>query len=252
MGTLILLAAGTFLAAQAEAVGINLFWDDCGVVSGVTNKNFACNTNDGYQDLYLSVDPPSGVTATYGHNHIIDLQSQHSPLPSWWDFNNSGACRQTELIASAEFSTGPSGGAACADPWQGQGSAGVAAYTTNFNGLPCRARIIGSVAVPEDMAVPMNPGTEYYSVKFRITNARTVGTDLCGDCFDPVCLVFNRVRIAQVAPAEVINVENPLDAYWATWQGALLNTCPGFKGSAYCEPTPVVSRTWGLVKSLYR
>lgn len=249
MRTAILLVAGMALAGQVDATGINLFWDECGVNAGVLNKNFACNTNDGYQDLYVSVDPPPGVTATQGHNHIVDLQSKHSPLPEWWDFKNAGTCRPTAFIGSADFSTGPSSGTACVDPWQGQGAGVVAAYTTNFAGSPCRARIIGSVSVPEANAVPMTPGTEYYSIKFRITNAKTVGTDLCGDCPDPVCLVLNQVRIAQVAPASPIPVENPRDANFATWQNGGFSLC---YMNGFCEPTPALTRTWGLIKSLYR
>ena len=248
MRTAILVAAGVFLTAQAEAAGINMYWDDCGAGGGVINRNFACNTNDGYQDLYLSVDPPEGVVATNGHNHIVDLQSKHSPLPAWWDFKNTGTCRQTALLGSGDFTTGLSGGVACVDPWDGQGNAGVAAYTKNFNGSACQARIIGSIAYSGPDA-SMASGTEYYSIKLRITNARTVASGACGDCPDPVCLVLNQVRIAQPAPNTTFAVENPRDSNFATWQQGWF--CPS-SHPASCIVSPTAPSTWGLLKSLYR
>lgn len=231
------------LVRAASATGIGLYWDDCGAGGGQWNKNFACNTNDANHDLYVSVDPPPGVTLTFGHNHFIDLQSDSSPLPAWWEFKNAGTCRQTSLVASGEFTTGPSGGQGCVDPWQEGGSGSVAAYNQNFNGYPNRARLIGSISVPDDLATPMTPGTEYYSIKFRINGAKTVGTDACGGCLVPVCMVLNLVRILQPPsePAGDLEVANPLPGgvNFVLWQ------------QAWCF-TPVLNRTWGQIKTLYR
>ena len=108
------------------------------------------------------------------------------------------------LTGSADFSTGPSGGAGCVDPWHGQGVASVAGYNS----------------------------------------LKTVGTDACGGCMVPVCLMLNLVRIAQPpgTPGGDIEVSNPLVSNYVTWQGASLFLCL----------TPTVNRTWGQVKSLYR
>lgn len=244
-----LLITGLLLALTASiasAAGVNLFWNDCGQDPGASsNKAFACNTNGGQQDLYCSVDPPAGVVNTNGHNHILDLQSASSPLPAWWDFKNPGTCRINSLLASGDFTTSTSGGLACPDPWTGTGNAGIAAYTKNFEANPARARIIGSIAY-SGPSVAMPPGTEYYSIKLRINNVKTVGTGACAGCLDPVCMVLNLVRIAQPAPDPTFAVENPLVNNYATWQGGQVGGqgCPGV--------VPTQNRSWGQVKSLYR
>jgi hypothetical protein len=233
----------TLTASLASAAGVNLLWNDCYWGGGVSNKAFACTTNFGFEDLYASVNPPPGVVNTNGHNHIIDLMSASNPLPAWWEFKNTGACRINSLLASGDFTTGPSGGSGCIDPWSGTGSAGIAAYTTNFEGNPRRARIIGSIAY-SGPTVAMDAGTEYYSIKLRITNQKTLGTGSCAGCLDPVCLVLNQVRIAQPAPDPTFAVENPDINNYATWQGPFPFGCPGV--------VPVQNGTWGRVKSLYR
>jgi hypothetical protein len=245
-----LLITGVLLALTATAAsaasGVNLFWNDCFTgANGVVNKSFACTSNVGQQDMYVSVDPPVGVVNTNGHNHIIDLMSASSPLPAWWDFKNTGTCRINSLLASGDFSVSTSGGIDCPDPWSGTGNAGVAAYTKDFGGDPRRARIIGSVAY-SGPAVAMDNGIEYYSIRFRINNVKTVGTGLCAGCLDPVCLVLNQVRIAQPAPDPTFAVENPRDGNFVTWQGGAVGG-PGCPGA-----TPATNSSWGKVKSLYR
>jgi hypothetical protein len=108
----------------------------------------------------------------------------------------------------------------------------------------------------------MTNGTEYYSIKLRITNAKTVGDGACGGCPEPVCLVLNTVRIAQPAPLPTFNIYDPRDSNYASWQTPWV--CGGVCCIAIetgevsnpqlpdCIPTPVEPRTWGLLKSLYR
>jgi hypothetical protein len=243
-----LLITGLLLALTASiasAAGVNLYWDDCAGGGGVSGKTFACTSNVGQQDLYLSVDPPPGVVNTNGHNQIVDLQSASTPLPAWWDFKNTGTCRINSLLASGDFTVGTSGGIGCVDPWSGTGNAGIAAYTKNFESNPARARIIGSIAY-SGPSVSMAPGTEYYSIRMRINNVKTVGTGACAGCLDPVCLVLNQVRIAQPAPDPTFAIENPALNNYATWQGGAVggNGCPGV--------VPTQNQSWGRVKSLYR
>jgi hypothetical protein len=239
--TAILLALS---ASPGLAAGINLFWNDCASgLNGVTNRNFNCAFNVGVNDLYVSVDPPPGVVNTNGHNQLLDLQSASAVLPAWWDFKNAGACRMNSLLASGDFTSGPSGGLDCVDPWSGTGSAGIAAYLKNFEMNPARARIIGSIAY-SGPAVSMQPGTEYYSIKLRITNQNTVGTGSCAGCQTQVCLVLNQVRIAQPAPDPTFAIEYPRDGNYVTWQGGIGIACPGV--------VPARNQSWGRVKSLYR
>jgi hypothetical protein len=247
MKTLLLAGAlivGTASFASAEA--ISMFWDDCGAGGGVQNKTFACTSNVGQGDLYISVDPPAGVVNTNGHNHIIDLQSVTDPLPAWWDFKNTLTCRNNSLLASGDFTVGTSGGLGCPDPWAGTGNAGVAAYTKGYLGDPRKARIIGSIAY-SGSAVAMPPGTEYYSIRLRINYQKTVGTGACAGCGDAVCIVLNNVRIAQPAPDPTFAVEvSPQATNYVTWQGGVIG------GSGCPAEVPVQNGSWGRVKSLYR
>jgi len=242
-----LLITGALLALTASMVsagGINLAWTDCLGAGGVVNKNFACTSNTGNNDMYASFDPPITLTTVVGNNQILDLQSAAAVLPNWWQFKNVGTCR----LASLQANSGPG---TCVDTWSGQGSPGIAAYFTNGNvpSMPLnRARIVGSMAVASAFASQTDPGTEYFSMVFRVNNAKTVGTGLCAGCLDPVCVVLNEISIAQPAgtPGGTVKVTNPLVSNYVTWQGGAVGGpgCPGV--------TPTINKTWGQVKSLYR
>ena len=251
------LALIALTASLASAAGVNLFWNDCGAGgNGQSNMSFACNTNDGTFDLYLSVDPPPGVEHTNGHNHFLDLQSASSPLPAWWDVGTYPiTCRPLSLAASGDFSTGTSGGLDCPDPWSGNGNAGIAAYTPNWQGNPSRVSIIGSIAIgSEGWGVAMPPGIEYYSIRFRINARKTMGTPACAGCLDPVCVVLTQVRIAQTVAgstgARDIAVTGTIAGgrNWVTWQGGAVDGA----GCPAAETVPTQNATWGRVKSLYR
>ena len=236
-------------ASLASAAGISLNWGDCSV-SGVENRNFACNINTGNHDLYISVDPPPSVTATNGHNHIIDLQSLSPTLPPWWDMNNTAplACRGTTMSGSADFSASTSGGTDCTDTWNAAGNGSIAGYNEKIWGVPNRVRVVGTVSSADPVA--MSQGTEYYSLRVRINSLRTVGTGACAGCKEPVCLVLNLVRIAQIpgTPGGDIEVTNPMVGHrnWVTWQG-------GRVGGAGCPGAiPTNNTAWRKVKSLQR
>src|SRR5262249_45943426 len=63
-------------ASLASAGGINLAWNDClGSGLGSVNKTFACTSNTGNNDLYISFDPPVNIPDVNGSNPLIDLQS---------------------------------------------------------------------------------------------------------------------------------------------------------------------------------
>src|SRR5215510_288691 len=74
-----LLITGVLLALTASiasaAGGINLAWNDCWGGGGVNAKTFACNTNAGNNDMYVSFDPGVDYPDMVGSDDIIDLQS---------------------------------------------------------------------------------------------------------------------------------------------------------------------------------
>src|SRR5262245_52141977 len=162
---LITVALLALTTSRASAGGMNLAWSDCLGAGGAINRNFACNTNVGSNDLYVSYDPPVNIPDLNGANPLIDLQSASSPLPQWWQMKNAGTCRLASLSAISAI-TGT-----CPDSWAGMAFApGIAAYFTTsiLPSLPLdRARIIGSVSVPTSAAQSVDPGTEYFCLLIR-------------------------------------------------------------------------------------
>jgi len=231
-------------ASLASAGGINLAWNDCFGAGGIAavNKNFACNSNTGNNDMYISFDPPVNIPDVNGSNPLIDLQSASTPLPQWWQMKNVGSCRQNSLSAVSAI-TGT-----CPDTWAGQGVAGVAAYITT-SVVPAtplnRARLLGSISVPGAAAANVDPGTEYFCLLIRVNNAKTVGATGCAGCSDPVCIVLNEVLLTSNNSGDN-RIVNPLASNFVTWQGGAIggNGCPA--------ATPTQNKTWGQVKSIYR
>src|SRR5262245_8003940 len=186
----------------ASAGGVNLAWNDCYGASFTTNKTFACNTNTGASDLYVSFDPNAMVPDAHGATITIDLQSASTPLPQWWQLKNAGSCRPTSL-------TTPGGMlGTCEDPWVGQSTRVIGSYlvTANTPSLPTnRAQIVAYTVVADVLAREVNPGTEYLGIVIRILDTGTVGTSCLG-CQDPVCLVLNQLVLhSNTLPDQTIN-----------------------------------------------
>lgn len=231
-------------ATSAWAGGSNLAWDDCGGLGGGwSNRNFLCDTNAGESVFTISFSPYIDLPGLVGINAVLDLQSTSSPLPPWWRYRNPGTCRQNSLSANTTFPR------TCVEPWTTPGTAGIAGYLESFGSDPTRARILATVAVPASLRSEVLDGTEYYALNIAIDHALSVGTGSCAGCSVPVCIVLLSLELLQVPGSpggDVVVLNNPLSSHYVTWQGGAINTfgCPG--GS------PTVSRTWGLLKSLYR
>ena len=235
------LALLALTASIASAGGISLAWNDCLGAGGASNRTFACDTNVGTNDLYVSFDPPQDIPDVIGSNPIIDLHDESSAaLPAWWQLKNAGSCRLTAL--SAQTITG-----SCASIWgSGQAVAGIAAYYTTalLPSLPLNwARILGFVSVPLLDAAPVHPGTEYTVLVIRFSNTKTTGLGACGGCQDRICLVLSEVLLA---------TNNSGDF---RMRNSIQFDCPGDPGTTVFwqgNPTPTLNRTWGQMKSLYR
>src|SRR5262245_6357052 len=235
------------IAATARAAGINLYWNDCSAGgAATTNRDFACNTNVGFNDLYVSYDPPPEITSVVGVEIIINVRSSASGLQDWWQFKNPGTCRVTALTML------PSAVSDCLDPWQGVGVGGIAAYQISSTpGIPPNgARILAVMAVAEGTPmVPLVAGTEYFGGVIRISNARTVGPAACAGCTIPVCLMLSQVSLYPPGAASGTPLLLPLTNQFVGWQGGI----GGVGGGFTCfGPTPTLNRTWGQIKTLYR
>lgn len=232
------------LAASAHAQGINLSWNDCGA-NGVENRVFACNSNTGTNAMIASVIPAANVDRFVGIDIIMDLITETSPLPAWWDLDASTGCRNTSLSMGTDFSGTPSGGTACNDYFAAQGGGGIASYTAGFESVPNRARILAFWALANEGV--LTGSTEHYMFRMVINNARTLG-GTCPGCTDRACIVLNLIRLVQPAGAAGGDTDMtsppPGGRQWVRWQDA---------GSAVsCAQVPTKNRTWGQIKSLYR
>ncbi len=231
-------------ATNASGAGVNFAWNSCfGEGTGVSNKNFACASNDGSQVAVGSFVAPTHLVALQGYQMIIDLQSAGSALPPWWQFRNIGTCRQISL--SANFVGSPAN-QVCVDPYAGGGVGTINLYSIAYKGNPTRAHLdmISANTTPG----PIDANVEYAAFNVVINNAKTVGTGACAGCATPVCLVLNNINLIQSGVAgdfRLTQAANPGSNY-ITWQG-------GAVGGLGCPAaTPTRNSTWGSVKSLYR
>jgi hypothetical protein len=234
------------LAPPALASGVNLNWNDC-IAGGIsTNKAFACNGDTGAHVMFGSYVPLAYIDSVCGAEIVLDLQSMGSPLPLWWNFQ-SGGCRAGSLTRGFDFTGGPFN---CLDHWNGNVAFSALSYAPGFSG-PNTARIVMFVALssptctgPYDTGV--EPGSEYYAFKLTLNHAKTVGDGSCAGCLDPVCVVLNEIKLEEGHSPVSHSLVNPDTQNHVTWQGGAISP-PGCPGS-----TPVLNRTWGAVKSLYR
>jgi hypothetical protein len=233
-------------ASIASAGGLKLAWNECLGAGGVSNRTFACNTNVGSNDLYVSFDPPQDIADVNGLNAHVDLLDESSAaLPGWWQLKNAFSCRPFSL--SAPDITG-----SCDSIWSAQRSPGIAAYVVNavdptreLN----RALILGSVGVNPVDAVAVHPGTEYIAMVIRFDNRKTTGLGACNGCQDRICFVLSQV--------DIITNNNAGDITMRSCGGRTGDPCPcpGAPGTSVTwqgSETPTLNRTWGQVKTLYR
>lgn len=233
---LLILTSGPAVAGPG---GLNLGWNDCGGLPPSLDRTFACNTNLGINTLVGSFVAPCCVTAMSANEIVMNLQSAGVAWPAWWSMG-TGQCRPTSLTSSFDFIAGPF---TCLDYWQGGAVGGHLLDQIVGN----RARIRAIVALPagDTRIGPIAEGTEVYSYKININNARTLG-GTCPGCATGVCIVLNSININQPVGTPGGNkfVTAPAVRNFALWQGGAVGDCS--------LATPARNTTWGSVKALYR
>ncbi len=240
----------TTAAIVSSAEGINLAWDECAGAGGPSNRSFACNTNIGIHVMVASFEPPAGITKLVGGSAVVHLGTALRPLPSWWQFG-SGGCREGALRLDFDF-LGTQG---CVDTWSGAAT-GSLSYEAGFGGRPERARITLSWGIPEALAGLVEAGTEYYAFRLIVNNSKSVGSGSCAGCLDPACIGFTALWLYQPAGLGDHLICTPLTSNLMTWQGGPAGFCPPADGPPpfppECGATPLVRRSWGMIKGLYR
>jgi len=228
------------------ARGFNLTWGaGCWRDDPVALKAFACDANSGSSTFTASFVTDFNYSEIGFLGCQLDLQSDSSVLPDWWQLSSGGACRQGALSSTADFTAAPGG---CTNLWRGQTPSGgfawrTAAYPEGETGprvpLPNRARFLGSYWV--NAYVPVSKGVEYYAFSATVDYRNTVGTGACGGCATPVTIVLNEIDLTVII--NPFRITTPLSNGCLRWQAA---------GATPCGATPVRNTTWGQVKGLYR
>ena len=240
-GALLALTAGL---AFAGAGGLNLGWGDCGGLPGSLNRTFACNTNAGtVNSLFGSFVAPSFVTGMSANEMVIDIQSGGALLPAWWGMRATGTCRSnTSLLINLDFTGGPF---SCFDYWAGGASGGISEDAPAGN--RARIKLLGALPAGSPGITSVAEGTEVYSFKMNVNNAKTVGLGSCAGCLEGVCIVLNSIKINQPVsePGGSKFISAPASRNFVTWQGGIVG------GDCYAA-TPAKNTTWGSVKALYR
>jgi hypothetical protein len=234
---LLALTAGLAVAGPG---GLNLGWLDCTGDPPSLDRTSLCNSNAGVNTLVGSFMAPSCVNAMSANEMVMDLQSLGGSLPLWWGLR-TGLCRPASLGSSFDFTAGPF---TCYDYWQG-GAIGALSMEAPVGN---KARIKGVYALPagDSRITGVPEGTEVYSFKANINNAKTTGLGACSGCNVGVCLVLNSIKINQPVsePCGGKFVSAVAMRNHATWQGGIGGDC--------LAATPAKNTTWGSVKALYR
>jgi hypothetical protein len=237
------------LASVASAApGTNLRWNACLGDGGVINRNFACTSNTGTNQLFGSFEMNQDMSPVSGEETVVDLAAADPVLPAWWQFKNAGTCRINALSVGFLNATAIN----CPDWAADQAAGGLGAYTIGERG-PNTARIKIVSAVPLAGLASLSAGQEYYAFTLSISNQKTVGSGSCAGCLVPVCLVYNSIKITTPIGANdrtYVGATNGTDSNFATWQGGGVPVTPG--GTGCGAATPTRNATWGAVKSLYR
>jgi hypothetical protein len=234
--------AGLPSAARA-AEGLYLTWDACAFEPAASPvKVFACSTDSDTLQLHVGFTLGQPVDNVIGLEVVVDIQHESATLPDWWRLDAAG-CRAGALRSDARFGAV----AGCADPWAGEGVAGFPSYTvTQPRGGANQARIKAGIGVLPSAPRSLAADTPYHAIRLVLIADKASGIGACVGCDQKACMVLNSIWIKRTPGAPggdvFVSTPGPLEANWATWQGA----------GANCSLVPVRRQTWGAVKSFYR
>ena len=229
------------------AEGLYLNWNDCALgPSASSNRDFACDTNNGQSELICAFTMPQAASNVVAVEIVVDVQHSSPALPDWWQLSGGG-CRgdvtQFNLTAAADFP----GLSACLNLWQGAPSATALMQgyiPSEPRGADSQARIKVTGSVLSTEAVSVDGTSMYYAARIILSHNKTVGSPSCAGCGEAACLVMNSILIGRLPDPDIfLQMPGPGDANWARWQGG---------AGANCAAVPVRNRAWGQLKGLYR
>lgn len=245
------LALALTLARPEPALAVlHLTVGDCG---GSSYPVWTCTSNAGTAvHLVASVMPTTRGMNPVAHQSILEFAFYATPdVPAWWRIG-TGGCRAASAITVNhsgasygcldQFGLFPGGATGSFEYLVGPQEPG----TERGGTLPAnQARLIvrSTVDTTYADAVPgLTVGDEMFLFAVSINKSRTVGTDACAGCTQPLCVYFRSARLTLRSPTEEV-WESGVDGDWPLEaQGAYHGMCW----------VPTKRSTWGQVKSLYR
>jgi len=246
-------------AASAGASETHIRWNACYGDGGVLNRDFACDTNTGSEQLVCTFTLTEPVPGVWQTKAFVNMAFAGSTLPAWWQFVTVGTCRAGSLSAR---NAPPSTAVACVD-WADGSRDGLLSYGSTLLG-PNSSQI--GVVSPVTPTAPFDlvTGQEYFALTAVINHVKTVGTGACAGCTLGACMGFVGLRLIVTPPSaempvppsgDVLIGPNGLLGQVVTWQGGGGIAIPNYGGAGftYCPgATPARNRTWGDVKAIYR
>jgi hypothetical protein len=229
-------------ASTAVAAGFDLNWDACAADGRVSNKDFACDTDDGSHTMVASFVLDQPLTGLFLAEAVLDLiVAGNQPVPEWWDIND---CRMFALYADVTYNPA----SVNCDDWPGGlDGAAMSGYTSAGTIAPGdsashrRMTVIGGASAPVDLVADQ----DYFVFNLVLGNSSTVDPGACAGCTVPVCIVLNSITLRTMTFQELATLTTPVTpgGNFVTWQGGT---------GANCLAVPAKRTTWGAVKSLYR
>jgi hypothetical protein len=232
---LLVMPANTALAQGELAVR----WSACGS-DGFIDFVQNCTSNFTERRIVFSFTPEDSIMQATGWSIVFDVASDADTLPPWWQ-TQPGGCRPGQFVS--EMPSGFEGN--CTDVWSAAGSGLVQSIIYPRDNDPRKLRVILGIAVPAVSSFTLEASVPYLGAVLGLRFAGTT-SGTCPGCSAPVCMVFNSVEITRAPGAQ-----GPAPTPLVTPSPAYGNMITSGGGTA-CAIVPVVNRTWGGIKALYR
>ena len=228
------------VAVPSHAGGLSIGWQDCRAegATGTDQLSFGCGSSLVEFPLFPALSLAAPVDSVIAMELVVDVDVAADVLPLWWRMD-PGQCRaggwRADVVAVSS----------CTDPWLDEGVASTQGWFPGQPGGAARhGRLLVAVAATPGNMASLAADTPYSLCRILL---RTNNTLTCEGCTTPACLVFNSVLIRRLpgSSPEELTFSDP-EAPGLTqvrWQGG---------SGADCQAVPVIRRTWGAVKSLYR
>jgi len=253
--SLLLLAAASALASETH-----IRWNACFGDGGALNRNFACDTNTGSEQLVCTFTLTEPIPEVWQMDARVNMAFAGSTLPAWWQFVTTGSCRAGSLSSR---NVPPATAVACVDWTDGTRDALLSYHPILFGPNLTQIEVVSPIfpVAPYDLVA----GQEYFAFTAQINHARTVGTTgACAGCSLGACMGFVGVNLIRTPPSAEMPVPPSGDVLigpgsimnqTVTWQGGGGIAIPNYfgTGSTYCPgATPTRNHTWGDIKAIYR